>query len=53
MTNGVTQDVATTIGQTYLLNFYVGSATDNALIFASTVDLSINGGPRRGGTGGR
>lgn len=44
--NGVTQNVTTTIGQAYSLNFYVGSATNGSTIFASTVDLSINGGPR-------
>jgi hypothetical protein len=45
-TSGVTQNVATTAGMTYLLSFYVGSATDNVFHFASTVDLSINGSPR-------
>lgn len=44
--NGVTQDVGTTIGQLYRLSFYVGSTTDNLNIFASTVDLSIDGGGR-------
>jgi hypothetical protein len=44
--NGVTQDVATMIGQPYRISFYVGSATNNVNIFASTVDLSIAGGPR-------
>jgi hypothetical protein len=43
-TNGVTQTVATTNGLSYLLSFYVGSATDNTFYFASTVGLSINGG---------
>lgn len=44
--NGVTQDVTTTIGTQYLLSFYVGSATDGAVFFPSTVDLSIDGGSR-------
>lgn len=48
--NGVSQDVATTIGQLYRLSFYVGSATDNTSFFASTVDLSIAGGARVGFT---
>jgi Protein of unknown function (DUF642) len=45
--DGVTQDVVTTIGQRYELSFYVGSATDNNQFFASTVDLSVDGGARR------
>ena len=45
-TSGVTQNVATAPGATYQLSFYVGSSTDNNFFFASTVDLSINGGPR-------
>ena len=45
-TSGVSQNVATAIGTTYLLSFYVGSATDRELFFASTVDLSIDGGAR-------
>jgi hypothetical protein len=44
--SGVRQDIATTIGQAYVLSFYVGSATDNALFFPATVDLSINGDAR-------
>ncbi|GMV26891.1 MAG: hypothetical protein AMXMBFR58_29220 [Phycisphaerae bacterium] len=44
--NGVTQDVPTAMGQLYRLSFYVGSATDNLNVFASTVDLSIDGGSR-------
>lgn len=48
--NGVTQDITTTIGQLLSLSFYVGSATDNIDIFASTVDLSIDGGARVGYT---
>jgi len=48
--DGVTQDVATAVGQMYRLTFYVGSATDGSLYFPSTVDLSINGGTRIGFT---
>ncbi len=48
--NGVTQTVATTQGQRYRLSFRVGSATNGSTIFASTVDLSINGGARTGFT---
>ena len=44
--NGVTQEVMTTIGTSYALSFYVGSATDGFLFFPSTVDLSIDGGSR-------
>ena len=44
--NGVTQEVTTTIGTSYALSFYVGSATDGFLFFPSTVDLSIDGGSR-------
>jgi hypothetical protein len=44
--NGVSQNVATVMGQAYNLSFYVGSATDDSLFFASTVDLSINSGAR-------
>lgn len=44
--NGVSQDVATNIGQDYLLSFHVGSTTDNANFFPATVDLSINNGAR-------
>lgn len=44
--NGVMQDIATAIGQAYRISFYVGSATNGFNIFASTVDLSIAGGPR-------
>ncbi len=44
--NGVTQDVGTTIGEAYRISFYVGSATNDVNIFASTVDLSIAGGAR-------
>ena len=47
MTNGVRQDVSTTIGAAYELSFWVGSAQNaNSAnnIFASTVRLSIDGG---------
>lgn len=46
MSSGVTQDVTTIIGGNYLLSFYVGSASDDRFFFPSTIDLSINGGPR-------
>ncbi len=46
MTNGVTQTVATTIGQEYQLTFDVGSTSDGSLFFPATVDLSIDGGAR-------
>jgi hypothetical protein len=49
-TSGVTQGVATKVGQSYALDFYVGSATDNLFFFPSTVDLSIDGGARVGYT---
>ncbi len=48
--SGVTQNVATTIGGVYDLSFYVGSATGGGIFFPSTVDLSIDGGPRVGFT---
>ncbi|MFN0196633.1 MAG: DUF642 domain-containing protein [Planctomycetaceae bacterium] len=45
--SGLTQDVATTIGNTYELTFHVGSATDGGIFFfPATVDLRIDGGPR-------
>ncbi|HME71864.1 MAG TPA: hypothetical protein VKM54_18635, partial [Myxococcota bacterium] len=44
MTSGVTQNISTTIDQSYDVTFYVGSTTDNTLFFPATVDLSINGG---------
>jgi hypothetical protein len=46
--SGVSQTVATTIGDNYLLTFYVGSTTDagHTTFFPSTVDLSIDGGAR-------
>ena len=46
MTNGVTQSFSTMIGSGYEVSFYVGSATNGSNVFPSTVDLSINGGPR-------
>jgi hypothetical protein len=45
-TSGVTQSIATTVGQRYAINFFVGSATDNFFFYPATVDLSISGGPR-------
>lgn len=44
--NGISQTVATQIGQLYRLSFFVGSATDHTNLFSSTVDLSIDGGTR-------
>ena len=44
--SGVTQNITTQIGADYQLSFFVGSATDNIFFFASTVDLSIDGGMR-------
>ena len=44
--SGVTQDVATVVGQSYLLSFFVGSAKDNSVFFPVTIDLSINNGAR-------
>ena len=46
--SGVTQTISTLVGVNYLVSFYVGSATDNFQHFASTVDLTIDGGPRIG-----
>lgn len=46
MSSGVTQDVATILGEVYELNFYVGSATGGGFFFPATVDLSINGSAR-------
>lgn len=48
MTSGVTQDIATVSGGLYAVSFYVGSADDNVnnFFFPSTIDLSIDGGPR-------
>lgn len=48
--SGVTQNVATSIGTTYKLTFFVGSSTDHSLFFPCTIDLSINGGTRVGYT---
>jgi Protein of unknown function (DUF642) len=48
--NGISQDIITILGQTYEISFYVGSATDDTFYFASTIDLSVNGGPRTGFT---
>lgn len=50
-TSGVQQSVATTVGQTYALTFFVGRGDDNGnagqyYTTPSTVDLSLNGGPR-------
>jgi hypothetical protein len=44
--SGLTQSIPTTIGDPYLLSFYVGSATGGGQFFPSTVDLSIDGNPR-------
>ena len=47
--SGVTQSVATTISQLYVVSFYVGSALDvtpSHFFFPTTVDLSIDGSPR-------
>jgi hypothetical protein len=44
--SGVTQAVATTVGQAYEISFYVGSSTDDVFFFPSTVDLSIDGASR-------
>lgn len=44
--SGLSQTVATTIGASYTLGFWVGSATDGRFFFPTTVDLSINGGAR-------
>lgn len=45
-TSGLVQNFGTVIGQAYEISFYVGSASDGALFFPSTVDLSIDGGGR-------
>ena len=44
--SGVNQIITTIIGQSYNVDFYVGSAR-NQDIFPSTVDLSIDGGTRQ------
>jgi hypothetical protein len=48
LTSGATQSIATVPGGLYSVSFYVGSADDNVnnFFFPSTIDLSINGGPR-------
>ncbi|MGA2032382.1 MAG: DUF642 domain-containing protein [Thermoguttaceae bacterium] len=46
-TSGVQQTIGTTLGQAYLVSFYVGRAAGNGYYAtAATDDLSINGGPR-------
>lgn len=45
-TSGVTQTVPTTVGQTYRLQFQVGSAQGGGFFFPSTIDVSVNDGPR-------
>lgn len=45
-TSGVTQNIATTPLQLYKVSFYVGSATDGGFFFPTSVDLSVDGGPR-------
>jgi hypothetical protein len=45
-TSGVRQTIPTTPGALYTVDFHVGSATDNRFFFPTTVDLSIDGGPR-------
>lgn len=45
-TSGVTQTFPTSPGVVYEVAFYVGSARDGRFFDASTVDLTINGGPR-------
>ncbi|MGE0861268.1 MAG: DUF642 domain-containing protein [Gammaproteobacteria bacterium] len=44
--SGLTQTVATIVGELYELSFYVGSATDGRFFFPTAVDVSINGGGR-------
>jgi hypothetical protein len=44
--SGVSQNIATTVGQHYRVRFHVGSATGGGVFFPTTVDLSINGGAR-------
>lgn len=47
VTSGVQQSLATTIGQSYNLSFWLGKATGNGYYATpSTIDLSINGGTR-------
>lgn len=47
--SGVSQNVATIIGATYSLSFWVGSTKDlvNGFFFPSTIDVSIDGGARQ------
>lgn len=45
--SGVRQSIATTIGQTYRVSFYVGSVEDGGNFHPSTVALSIDGGSRQ------
>ncbi len=51
-TSGVQQTVQTINGQAYTLSFFVGRASSASPIYSTptTVDLSINGGPRVGYT---
>lgn len=44
--SGLTQTVATIVGELYELSFYVGSATDGMFFFPTAVDVSIDGGAR-------
>jgi len=48
MSSGLSQSVATNIGSTYEVSFWVGSAKDleRGIFFPATIDLSINGGTR-------
>ncbi len=45
-TSGVTRNVLTILGQEYDIGFFVGSATDHSIFFPTTVDLSVDAGPR-------
>jgi hypothetical protein len=47
--SGLSQNVATIVGATYELSFWVGSAKDtvNGFFFPATIDLSIDGGARQ------
>jgi hypothetical protein len=47
--SGLSQNVATTVGATYELSFWVGSAKDtvSGFFFPATIDLSIDGGARQ------
>ena len=47
LTDGISQSIATTVGQNYTLSFFVGRASGGGLYATpSTADLSINGGSR-------